>query len=115
MVRYRASLDDPALTEYWAWQRQKAPLPVNRTHRWLLTAQDGRCHTCNGTLHAAADRPQNPGDWERWLIANRVAITMITINVAGTTGVAEPRLIHADCLHRSGPTTLPAPIPSGLA
>ena len=80
-----------------------------------LPDQDGRCQTCNGTLHAVADRPQNPGDWERWLIAHRIAITMITIPVAGTTGVAEPRLIHADCLNRSGPTPLPAPIPSGLA
>jgi RNA-directed DNA polymerase len=115
MVRHRASPDDPALTDYWTSRRRKAPLPVNRTNRWLLTAQDGRCHTCNGTLHAVADRPQTPGDWERWLIANRIAITMITIPVAGTTGVAEPRLIHADCLNRSGPTPLPAPTPTGLA
>jgi RNA-directed DNA polymerase len=115
MVRHRASPDDPDLTDYWASRRRKASLPVNRTNRWLLTAQDGLCHTCNATLHAVADRPQNPGDWERWLIANRIAITTITIPVAGTTGVAEPRLIHADCLHRSGPTSLPAPIPSGLA
>jgi RNA-directed DNA polymerase len=115
MVRHRASPDDPALTDYWTSRRRKAPLPVNRTNRWLLTAQDGRCHTCNATLHTVADRPQNPGDWERWLIAHRIAITMITIPVAGTTGVAEPRLIHADCLNRSGPTPLPAPIPSGLA
>ncbi len=109
IVRYRASPDDPALTEYWTSRRQKAPLPVNRTDRWLLAAQDGRCHACNGTLHAAADRPQTPGDWEHWLVANRIAITTITIPVAVTTGVAEPRLIHADCLHRSGPTPLPAP------
>ena len=115
MVKHRASPDDPALSDYWTSRRRKAPLPVNRTTRWLLTAQDGRCHTCNGTLHAVADRPQTPDDWERWLIANRIAITMITIPVAGTTGVAEPRLIHADCLHRSDPTPLPAPTPSGLA
>jgi RNA-directed DNA polymerase len=115
IVRYRASPDDPALTEYWTSRRRKAPLPVSRTNRRLLTAQDGRCHACNGTLHAAADRPQNPGDWERWLIANRIAITTITIPAAGTTGEAALRLIHADCLHRSGPTPLPAPMPSGLA
>ena len=115
IVRYRASPDDPALAEYWTSRRRKAPLPVSKTNRRLLTAQDGRCHACNGTLHAAADQPQNPGDWERWLIANRIAITTITIPAAGTTGEAEPRLIHAGCLHRSGPTPLPAPMPSGLA
>ena len=103
IVRYRASPDDPALTDYWASRRRKAPLPVNRTNRWLLTAQDGRCDTCNATLHLVTDRPQNPADWERWLITNRVAITTITIAVPGTTGVAEPRLIHADCLNRSSP------------
>ena len=58
IVRYRASPDDPALTDYWASRRRKAPLPVSRTNRWLLAAQDGRCHACNGTLHAATDRPQ---------------------------------------------------------
>jgi RNA-directed DNA polymerase len=115
IVRYRASPDDPALTEYWTSRRRKAPLPVSRTNRWLLTAQDGRCYACTGTLHAVADRPQTPTEWERWLVANRIAITTITIPAAGTTDEAEPRLIHVDCLHRSGPTPLPAPTPSGLA
>ncbi len=115
IVRYRASPDDPALSDYWAQRRRKAPLPVNRTNRWLHRAQDGRCHTCKGMLHDAADRPQTPGDWEDWLVANRIAITMITIPAPGTTGVAEPRLIHADCLNRSGPTPLPAATPPGLA
>jgi RNA-directed DNA polymerase len=29
IVRYRASPNDPALDECWAWRRRKAPLPVN--------------------------------------------------------------------------------------
>ena len=29
--QHRASPDDPALTEYWAWRRRKAPLPINNT------------------------------------------------------------------------------------
>jgi RNA-directed DNA polymerase len=110
IVRYRASPDNPDLAEYWAWRRRKTPLPVNKTERWLLADQDGRCHTCNGTLHAATDRPQTPKDWENWLIGNRTAITMITIPVPGTTGTAEPRLIHTDCANRShqNPATLDA-------
>jgi len=115
IVRYRASPDDPALSEYWAWRRHKAPLPINNTNRWLLTAQDGRCHICKGTLHAAADRPDTPENWEHWLAANRVAITTITIPVTGRPGVAEPRLLHAECLKRRGPALLAATTPSGLA
>ena len=114
IVRYRASPDDPELAEYWAWRRRKTPLPVNKTEAWLLTDQDGHCHACNGTLHAATDRPQTPKDWERWLIGNRAAITMITVPVPGTTGTAEPRLIHTDCTNRSHQTTA-TPMPSGTA
>jgi RNA-directed DNA polymerase len=106
IVRYRASPDDPALTEYWASRRRKAPLPVSRTNRWLLAAQDGRCHACNGTLHAAADQPQTPGDLERWLATNRATITTIPTRTAGTDE-AELRLIHAHCANRA---PRPAPL-----
>jgi len=89
IVRYRASPDDPDLTEYWAWRRRKIPLPVNKTEHWLLHSQQGRCHACNGTLHAATDRPQTPQEWEKWLIGNRTAITMITVPAPGTTGTTD--------------------------
>jgi RNA-directed DNA polymerase len=111
IVKYRASPDDPELTEYWAWRRHRIPLPVNKTERWLLSHQDGLCHTCNGTLHVATDRPQTPQDWERWLIGNRAAITMITVPMPGAPGTAEPRLIHTDCANRSHHTTA-TPMPS---
>ena len=64
IVRHRASPDDPALTDYWAWRRRKAPLPINRTSPRLHQAQDGRCAICNGTLAAVEDRPQTPQQWE---------------------------------------------------
>ena len=60
--------------------------------------------------HGPTTNPRRLGT----MVANRAAITTITIPAAGTTGEAEHRLIHADCLHRSGPTPLPA-TPSGLA
>jgi RNA-directed DNA polymerase len=103
IVKQWASPDDPALDEYWAARRRKIPLPVNRTSEWLYRAQDGRCHACRGTLPVIAQRPQTPTDWERWLLAERIAITMITVPTAGTTGTAEPRLIHTDCLNRNHP------------
>ena len=36
MVRYRASPDDRGLTDYWAWQRRRAPLPISKTARWQV-------------------------------------------------------------------------------
>ena len=41
-----ASPDDPALADYWAKRRHKAPLPIDKTSRWLIKAQDGRCPIC---------------------------------------------------------------------
>jgi len=111
IIRYRASPDDPDLADYWAWRRRKIPLPVNKTETWLLHSQNGRCHACNGTLHAATDRPQTPQDWERWLIGNRATIQMITVPVPGTTDMAERHLIHTDCANRSHHATA-TPMPS---
>jgi RNA-directed DNA polymerase len=108
LVRYRASPDDPELAAYWAWRRRKATLPINSTNLRRLHAQAGRCHICNGTLYADTDRPELPQQWERWLTANHTAITTITAWNA-STDQAEHRLIHADCLIRSGTTPLPAP------
>jgi RNA-directed DNA polymerase len=45
-----ASPDDPTLAEYWAWRRRRTPLPIDKTSRWLLTAQDGRCPICRTAL-----------------------------------------------------------------
>ena len=109
IVRYRASPDDPELAEYWAWRRRKAPMPINTTTLRHLNAQNGRCHICKGTLYADTDRPQLPHDWERWLAANHAAITTITTPDAASTGEPQHRLIHADCLKRSGTSPQPAP------
>jgi RNA-directed DNA polymerase len=109
LVRYRASPDDPELTEYWAWRRRKAPLPINATTLRRLNAQNGRCHICKGTLHTDTERLQFPNDWERWLAAHHAAITTITTLDAMDTDESQHRLIHADCLKRSGTTRQPAP------
>jgi hypothetical protein len=60
IVKHRASPDDPALADYWAWRRHKAPLPINRTALRLHRQQDGRCAICQATLLAASHRPTNP-------------------------------------------------------
>jgi RNA-directed DNA polymerase len=109
VVKSGASPDDPALADYWAWRRRKAPLPINNTSLRLLKAQDGRCPICNGQLFANDQQPQTPQDWEQWLTNTRKTITIVK---PATPDTAEHRLIHADC---KGPALLPAYQPPGLA
>ena len=74
IVMGTASPDDPALVEYWASRRRKATLPINKTTRRLIEAQDGRCSICGGTLIADQAMPQNPREWEKWLTTTRDTI-----------------------------------------
>jgi RNA-directed DNA polymerase len=115
IVKHGASPDDPALAEYWARRRRKAPLPINNTSLRLHKAQDGRCAVCRGTLFAVEDRPQTPREWEQWLATNRTAIVKIAPRADGTPDEAEPRLIHAHCRDSGDQALLPAYDPSGLA
>jgi RNA-directed DNA polymerase len=110
-----ASPDDPALAEYWAWRRRKTPLPIDRTSRWLLKAQDGRCPICRVVLMPADDRPQTPREWEQWLATTRKTITKVVISGDGTPDEREPRLIHDACRNRSRLALLPAYEPAGPA
>ena len=95
IVKHAASPDDPELADYWAWRRQKAPLPINLTAMRLYRAQDGRCAICKTTLLAASDRPQTPRDWEHWLATTRKTIDVVW-NTANSDAAA-PRLIHLHC------------------
>jgi RNA-directed DNA polymerase len=109
-----ASPDDPALADYWADRRRKTPLPIDKTSRWLIKAQHGRCASCRDALPPAGDRPQNPREWETWLATTRKTIIKV-VTREGAPDEHEPRLIHADCRHRSRPALLPAYQPTGLA
>ena len=114
VVRYRASPDDPTLTDYWAWRR-KEPLPINKTTHGLLKTQDGHCPTCREHLLATDHRPQSPHQWEQWLAITRTTTTIVAMRDA-TTDETEPRLIHAHCRDRgNGPALLPAYEPPRLA
>jgi RNA-directed DNA polymerase len=95
IVKHRASPDDPALADYWAWRRRKTPLPINRTALWLHREQDGRCAICKSTLVAVEDRPQTPREWETWLASTRKTIDVVW--EPGTADTTEPRLIHLGC------------------
>jgi RNA-directed DNA polymerase len=115
IVMGAASPDDPALAEYWAQRWRKTPLPTDKTSRWLLKAQDGRCPICRDALLPDHDRPQTPREWERWLVATRKTITKVVIREAGTPDDNEPRLAHAHCRNSGSPALLPAYEPAELA
>jgi RNA-directed DNA polymerase len=118
IVRYKASPDDRTLTQYWAWRRRKAPLPINRTSQRLYEAQDGKCPICKTALSAIDHRPDTPHQWELWLATARKTITIETR--ATSTDPADYRLIHTTCRDRASarrgtPAPLPAHQPTELA
>ncbi len=96
IVRHGASPDDPALADYWAWRRRKAPLPINRTALWLHRSKTAAARSARATLVAVEDRPQTPHQWETWL-----ATTRKTIDIVWDPGTPDkagpPRLIHLRC------------------
>ena len=102
LVHREASPDDPALAEYWARRRRRAPLPINKTTQELIQAQGGRCTICGGSLLAVDDQPQNPQQWATWLASTRNTINTIATRASGTSDNAEPRLAHADCRKGNG-------------
>ena len=113
IVRHGASPDDPALADYWAARRRKTTLPIDKTSRWLLKAQDGQCPICRSAL-LPDDRPQTPHEWEMWLATTRNTVAKVLIR-DGTPDNHEPRLVHVRCGDRSGLALLPAYEPEGLA
>jgi RNA-directed DNA polymerase len=114
MVSGGASPDDPALADYWAARRRKAPpLPFGKTSLRLYETQEGRCPICRGWLLPGEDPPQNPREWEMWLAAARATVTRTSPRADGPTNETKPRLIHARCHQRQagggrGPALLPA-------
>jgi RNA-directed DNA polymerase len=115
IVKHEASPDDPALADYWAHRRRKTPLPIDKTSRRLLNAQDGQCPICRDALIPDDDRPQHPRDWETWLATTRKTLLKVVIREDGTPDQHEPHLIHARCRDGSDPELLPAYEPAGLA
>ena len=99
MVKGAASPDDPALVDYWASRRSKAPpLSIDTASLKLFEAQHGRCQICRDWLLSDHDRPENPQEWERWQLAARKTIITITTRADGTPDDTTPRLAHAHCL-----------------
>jgi RNA-directed DNA polymerase len=100
LVTGAASPDDPALAEYWAARRTKAPPPMIGTASLRpYKAQHGRCPLCGDWLLAAEDPPPTPDQWEGWLATTRKTITIVRHD-DGTSNRTKPRLIHTHCHRR---------------
>jgi RNA-directed DNA polymerase len=121
MVPGTASVDDPALADFWAKRRRSSKPPLGTANLRLLKAQDGRCPLCRELLLHADHEPQSPHDWEQWLKVTRTAIRKHAITADADNGTpdkpATPRLIHTYCQRRltagtgSRPALLPARTP----
>jgi RNA-directed DNA polymerase len=103
MVKGKASVDDPALAEYWADRRRKGKaLPMDRINLRLLKTQNGRCPLCGDLLLHADHPPQTPSEWEQWLVATRRTMlnSHIVLHVDGGPDELNLRLVHAQCQRR---------------
>jgi RNA-directed DNA polymerase len=113
MVTGAASVDDPALADYWAQRRSKKKPPLDSTGRRLLAAQHGRCPICGGLLLHAEREPQSPDEWAQWISATHKAIrkNAIIVKRAGTSSDETVMLLlHAHCRPDADPGS-PAPLP----
>lgn len=86
----------------------------------LLRMQNGRCPVCGDLMLHADQQPQNPQEWERWLIALRKAIRRTAITAPDSPTDETTRcLMHTSCARRHDATRrrrhLPACDAMGLA
>ena len=100
MVTGRASPDDPALAQYWADRRRRAPAPqlADSWHK-ALRASKGICHHCGEQLPGTGRFPDSPSQGETWYADIRTALTY-QASPARDGGRTAHRLIHARCAYR---------------
>lgn len=121
MVKGAASMDDPALVDYWANRRGRKGLSaVDRATLRLLRMQQGRCSSCGELLLFAEHQPRDLLGWTQWMRATRQAIARRAVTVDAVDGPDEVRfrLLHTSCQpHRDEeqlPGTATRPRPAGL-
>lgn len=105
MVPGTASVDDPALAEFWATRRRRTQPPLASPTLRLLQAQGGRCPLCGALLLHADLEPQHPQAWEQWFKAIRHAISKHAITIIAdaadpTPDDTAPCLVHTHCQRR---------------
>lgn len=104
MVKGGASVDDPALAQYWVERRRRVKPPLDNQMLRLLAKQDSRCPLCGQDVLTAQQLPQSPEQWERWW--RQVVRRAIAPSYLARDGRPGPRvkdqirLVHTSC--RSG-------------
>ncbi|TMR88029.1 group II intron reverse transcriptase/maturase [Nonomuraea basaltis] len=113
LVKGGASLDDPALTGYWAARKRRGKPPLGPFFGKLLRAQNGRCLGCGDLLFHETQEPQSPAEWEQWLLALRKAIRRSAITAPnGAPDETARCLMHAHCARRRQVTRVTTPAPA---
>ena len=123
LVGGNSSIDDPALTSYWADRRRRRLSSLDRPMLRLLMAQHGRCPGCGDLLLHADQEPQSPREWEQWITGTRralrkEALTRVDHLTTSTDITTTHRLLHAGCHRRKARKSaqqLRKPTPEGLA
>ncbi|MER7694918.1 group II intron reverse transcriptase/maturase, partial [Streptomyces sp. NPDC097610] len=105
MVPGTASVDDPALVDFWARRRRRNQPPLATAALRALQAQGGRCPFCGALLLHADHGPQSPEQWEQWFAVIRLAIRKQAVTIEADShgipdGIAVPRFVHARCRRR---------------
>lgn len=104
LVKGGASLDDPAMTEYWRDRRRRnAPPPMDKTSLFLAVRQKGLCPLCKQALIAGAEyEPDSPREWINWFAASKKMLHkhhFVYRRDGGTDERNNLRLVHSEC-HR---------------
>lgn len=104
LIKYRASVDDPALIGYWdTRRRKKAPPPMDKVSLSLAYRQKGLCPLCRQALIPGAEyEPESPREWIAWFAASKKALNkhhFVYRRDGGSDEKKNLRLVHAEC-HR---------------
>ncbi|TDD72205.1 group II intron reverse transcriptase/maturase [Actinomadura darangshiensis] len=104
MVKGRASMDDPALADYWAARRRKkVPTTLDKRTYSMAYRQKGLCPICRQDLIDGAEyQPDNPREWIEWFAACKRRLHkhhLVYRSLGGADDRSNLRLVHADC-HR---------------
>jgi RNA-directed DNA polymerase len=104
LIKYRASVDDPALIGYWdTRRRKKAPPPMDKVSLSLAYRQKGLCPLCRQALIPGAEyEPESPREWIAWFSASKKVLNkhhFVYRRDGGSDEKKNLRLVHAEC-HR---------------